>query len=47
MTKEELKELFKDNKLSDSKKISAAALANIMKWSIYEWMIRHWIITMK
>lgn len=34
MTKEELKELFKDNKLSDSKKISAAALANIMKFAM-------------
>jgi len=34
MTKEELKELFKDNKLSSSKKISAAALANIMKFAM-------------
>lgn len=34
MTKEELKELFKDNKLSNSKKISAAALANIMKFAM-------------
>ena len=34
MTKEELLELFKDNKLSDSKRISAAALANIIKFVI-------------
>ena len=34
MTKEELLELFKDNKLSDSKRISAAALANIIKFAI-------------
>jgi hypothetical protein len=33
MTKEELKELLKENKLSDSKKISAAALANIIKFA--------------
>jgi len=33
MTKEELLELFKDNKLSDSKRISAAALANIIKFA--------------
>ena len=34
MTKEKLLELFKDNKLSDSKRISAAALANIIKFTI-------------
>ena len=33
MTSEEVKELFKDNKKSDSKKISAAALANITKFA--------------
>lgn len=33
MTKEKLLELFKDNKLSDSKRISAAALANIIKFA--------------
>ena len=34
MTRDILKELFKDNKLSNSKKISAAALANIMKFAM-------------
>ena len=33
MTKEGLIELLKKNKLSDSKKISAAALANIIKFA--------------
>lgn len=33
MTIAEVKELFKDNKKSDSKKISAAALANITKFA--------------
>jgi hypothetical protein len=33
MTNTELKELFKGNKKSDSKKISAAALANISKFA--------------
>ena len=33
MTKEELIELLKENKLSDSKRISAAALANIIKFA--------------
>ena len=33
MTKEELIELLRGNKLSDSKKISAAALANIIKFA--------------
>lgn len=33
MTSAEVKELFKDNKKSDSKKISAAALANITKFA--------------
>ena len=33
MTKEGLIELLKNNKLSDSKKISAAALANIIKFA--------------
>lgn len=33
MTKEDLIELLKENKLSDSKRISAAALANIIKFA--------------
>jgi hypothetical protein len=33
MISAEVKELFKDNKKSDSKKISAAALANITKFA--------------
>ena len=33
MTKADIKELFKDNKKSNSKKISAAALSNIIKFA--------------